>query len=205
MSNLSSKQSRANHQAPPKNNSGDRGQAPTPCDLNEDYWQKSCDFYRDPQVQKLLLKLQNSHHYSINRLLFCLWFSQMFQQLIDPKLLKLNQAEITEVETSVNRLRQQRQKFDNDFGKPASGNLGKAREQMLQAELSIEREIQLRLVSSLCEGKYSPINQISAETQAFLIDENISLLCSHRAPAEESLLQKLSMLWIQQQDCYNQS
>ena len=178
-------------------------QAPLPCDLVDDFWQKSCAFYDLPEVQRLLLELQNSHHYSVNRLLFCLWFSQMFQQLIDPKLIKLSQPEISEVESTVTQLRQQRKQFDNDFGKPASGNLGKAREQILEAELSLEKEIQLRLVGCLCDGKYSPINQISAETQAFLIDENISLLIQHRKQTEESLLQKVSMLWIQQQDCYN--
>jgi len=178
-------------------------QAPLPCNLVDDFWQKSCSFYAIPSVQAVLLELQDKHQYSVNRLLFCLWFSQMFQQLIDAHLVKQDQDEIEAVESSVSELRQQRTQFDNNFGKPASGNLGNARELMLQTELAIEKEIQYRLVNCLCNGKYPPINQISAETQAFLIDENISLLNQHRSQAEESLIQKVSMLWIQQQDCYN--
>ncbi len=184
-------------------NPANTSELPSACDLIDDFWRKSCDFYTHAQVQGLLLELQNKHRYSVNRLLFSLWFSQMFQQLIDAKLINRSQDELTEVENAVFELRNQRHQFDNNFGKPASGNLGKAREQILQAELAIEKEIQFRLVNCLCDGKYPPINQISAETQAFLIDENISLLNQHRLQAEESLLQKLSMLWIQQQDCYN--
>lgn len=188
-----------------KSNIENASKEPSPCDLIEDFWQKSCNFYAQADVQVLLLELQDKHNYSINRLLFSLWFSQMFQQLIDAKLIRLGEEEIVEVESSASELRVQRNRFDKNFGKPASGNLGKAREQILQAELAIEKEIQLRLVSCLCDGKYPPINQISAETQAFLIDENISLINQHRKQVEESLLQKVSMLWIQQQDCYNRN
>ncbi len=180
------------------------GELPSPCDLIDDFWQKSTAFYAKSDIQKLLLFLQNKYQYRVNSLLFCLWFSQMFKQLLDNKLITQSQAEIDQVEATVNQLRQQRHQLDNNFGKPASGNLADARKLMLEAELAIEKEIQQRLVNCLCDGKYPPINHISAETQVFLIDENISLLCPHRGHEEQGFLQKLSVLWIQQQDCYNQ-
>lgn len=184
-----------------------------PEDLLEVFWQQSCDFYANDNVKNLLLELQDQHGYSVNRLLFSLWFSQLFQQLVDAKLLNSATGEILKCESSVQELRLTRKRLETTFGEtnssqsepkvPLAGNLKITRNHLLEAELGMEKEIQARLVIHLCNGKYPPVRQISAETLDFLISENITLLNQHRTSTEESKLQELSMLWIQTQDCYN--
>ena len=172
-------------------------------DFVAEFWQVSVEFYQLDAVKSLLLGLQDKHQYSINRLLFSLWFSQLFQQLIDSSLLKQTEPEILLSEESVNNIRQQRRDLELVYAESMTGPLNMVRHHLLEAELSMEKEVQSRLVNLLCDGKYQPLNQISAETLDFLINENISLLNQHRTSIEESKLQQLSMLWIQHQDCYN--
>jgi len=176
---------------------------PPPEDIVADFWRASGDFYSQELVKSLLLDLQNQYDYSINRLLFCLWFSQLFQQLIDPSLLQSKANNIELAEESVEAMRKNRRRFELTYDKSSVGNLNMVRYHLLEAELAMEKEIQTLLVNSLCDGKYQPVTHISVETLDFLINENISLLCPDRTSTEESELQNLSMLWIQHQDCYN--
>ncbi|MBV1911628.1 MAG: TIGR02444 family protein [Kangiellaceae bacterium] len=180
-----------------------------PINLVADFWQASAHFYANSPVKSLLLSLQDQHFYSVNRLLFTLWFSQQFQQLIDQQLLSKAKENIERCETSVRDLRTSRRQFESQYFDVAldkiniAGNLKAARHHLLEAELTMEREIQERLVLSLCDGKYRPVDKISAETLDFLIAENINLLCLPPPVANNDKLQQLSVLWIQHQDCYN--
>lgn len=176
--------------------------------LVDEFWQISFDFYKTKLVKELLLGLQDQHDYSVNRLLFALWYSQFYQQIIDSKRLDSCSEVLLKTEQSVSDLRKARQLFEKNWQKPYLGNINMARYHILEGELSLEKEIQSLLVSGLCDERPKSQASISAESLDFLIEENIGILCqqtshSQMTSSEDSATQQLSMLWIQQQDCYN--
>ena len=172
-------------------------------DLIAEFWQASCQFYEKKDSKALLLGLQDEFGYSVNRLLFALWFSQLFHQIVDSKQFSRLLTALEMSEQSVIELRITRRLFEGRHTKPYLGNLNMTRYHMLEGELSIEKEIQSILVSEFCEGKLCPASPLSVETLEFLIAENISILCANVTLPQESATQQLSMLWIRHQGCYN--
>lgn len=173
-----------------------------------DFWQAAGDFYQQSAVKELLLELQDKEHYSINRLLFALWYSQTFQKLIEVTPLEALLEDLVKAEQSTAELRNIRRKFEQSWKKPYLGNLNMARYHMLEGELSLEKEIQSILVAALCADKTAIKTNLSAESLDFLIGENIGILCNHNlgnsgSTSHNYAIQQLSMLWIQHQDCYN--
>lgn len=173
-----------------------------------DFWQAASDFYQESIVKELLLEMQDKAHYSINRLLFALWYSQTYQRLIEIALLKTSSENLLKVEQSTNELRNTRRKFEQSWKKPYLGNLNMTRYHLLEGELSLEKEIQSILVTALCADKAAIETSLSVESLDFLIVENIDLLCKDNPEnsgltSNNSAIQQLSMLWIQHQDCYN--
>ena len=173
-----------------------------------DFWQVAGDFYQQSAIKELLLELQDKDHYSINRLLFALWFSQTFQKLIEIEPLEASSKDLLKAEQSTAELRKTRRKFEQSWNKPYLGNLNMARYHMLEGELSLEKEIQSILVVALCSDKTAIETNLSSESLDFLIVENIGILCkdntnSSGSTSNNSAIQQLSMLWIQHQDCYN--
>ncbi len=173
-----------------------------------DFWQAAGDFYQKSAVKKLLLGLQDKDHYSVNRLLFALWFSQTFQKLIEIAQLETSSKALLLTEQSTTELRCTRRTFEQHWKKPYLGNLNMARYHMLEGELSLEKEIQSILVVALCRDKTAIETKLSAESLDFLIVENIEILCQDSSKtsgstSNNSAIQQLSMLWIQHQDCYN--
>jgi len=160
------------------------------------FWQVASDFYAKEPVKEILLFLQDEHSLSINRLLFALWFSQKFQQIIESAPL---QKSILDAENSVTELRSVRREFEDRYNKPYLGNINMTRYHMLEAELSLEKEIQTALVIGFCSGLVVSELSISDESLDFLISENIARLCPSPSHTADSFIQKLSMLWIQQQ------
>jgi len=174
----------------------------------EDFWQVAGDFYQLSAVKELLLEMQDNDHYSINRLLFALWFSQTFQTLIEIAPMQGCLDDLLKAEQSATELRNIRRKFEQRWKKPYLGNLNMARYHMLEGELSLEKEIQSILVVALCSEKTAIETGLSAESLDFLMVENIGILCKDipnisGLTSHYSTVQQLSMLWIQHQDCYN--
>lgn len=172
------------------------------------FWQAAGDFYQQSNVKELLLEMQDKDHYSINRLLFALWFSQTFQKLVDITPLEASSKDLLKAEQSTIELRKTRRKFEQSWNKPYLGNLNMARYHMLEGELSLEKEIQSILVVALCIDKTAIETSLSSESLDFLIVENIGILCKDStntsgSTSNNSAIQQLSMLWIQHQDCYN--
>ena len=173
-----------------------------------DFWQVAGDFYQKSAAKELLLGLQDKDHYSVNRLLFALWYSQTFQKLIEIAQLETSSEELLLAEQSTTSLRSTRRTFEQHWKKPYVGNLNMARYHMLEGELSLEKQIQSILVVALCRDKTAIETKLSAESLDFLIVENIEILCQDNcqtsgSTSNNSAIQQLSMLWIQHQDCYN--
>lgn len=173
-----------------------------------DFWQAADDFYKQSNVKKLLLEMQDNDRYSINRLLFALWYSHTFQTLIEIASLQTSLEDLLRAEQSTIELRNTRRKFEQRWKKPHLGNLNMARYHMLEGELSLEKEIQSILVVALCSDKTAIETSVSAESLDFLMVENIDILCKDNPnisglTSYYSTVPQLSMLWIQHQDCYN--
>ncbi len=173
-----------------------------------DFWQVASDFYQVSPAKELLLEMQDRDHFSINRLLFALWYSQSFQKLIEIAPLQTSSKDLLKAEQSTAELRNTRRKFEQNWKKPYLGNLNMARYHMLEGELSLEKEVQAILVMALCADKIVIETTLSAESLDFLIVENIGIICKANTSisgltSHNSAIQKLSMLWIQHQDCYN--
>jgi uncharacterized protein (TIGR02444 family) len=179
-----------------------------------EFWQVASDFYGKRRVRSLLISLQDNYALSINRLLFALWYSQKFKQIIDEAPLATNEQRkknrdryagdaLTKAENAVNALRQVRRDFEQSYSKPYLGNINMTRYHLLEAELSLEKEIQTSLVVGFCTkqtivSQSPPVeNSLSDETLEFIISENIVRLCGNHPSAIDSLLQQLAMLWIQ--------
>ncbi len=160
-----------------------------------EFWQTANRFYEIKKVRQLLIELQDKNDYSVNRLLFALWFSQVFQQLINNSRLAPIIGALEKTEKSVNELRQTRRSFETCHRKPLLGNLNMARYHLVEAELSLEKEIQATLVTGLCDAKTNASNEISADSMDLLVNENIDRLCSDIQSPHFSNIQLLTNLW----------
>ena len=166
------------------------------------FWNSACNFYEKNTSQILLLKLQNSFGISVNRLLFCCWFSQCFKKVFDRAMI-FNEPEIfAELESAVAQLRKTRQNFEAKWKKPIIGNYNMARYHLLEGELALEKESQSLLVSYYCVGKNEDTSSLDEISLDFLITENIERLCLGTTASKlisqelRNEFQQLSLNWI---------
>lgn len=140
----------------------------------DNFWRLSTDFYQQPEVKDLMLKLQNEHDKNINEILFALWVSMFYQSTLKSEQVAKILERSSRTKSWVKNIRNTRFDLEGQLNSPLPEMLEQAREAMLESELNIERLHQQRLVESVADELTANPTIELAES---ILQQNLELLC----------------------------
>lgn len=144
------------------------------------FWQFSNVFYAQAQVKQELLHLQNSYCFNVNRILFALWFSEWKKRPLVKQEINGVLTHSQQLESWISQIRGVR----NALIKPYSETLTGIRKQLLDCELSLEKEQQKQMIF----GLYESMEQALRQKQGVFQIKNVALInlqAMHASPEFE--------------------
>lgn len=165
------------------------------------FWQFSCDFYAEPQVEKVCLTLQDEYDLNVNIILFLLWYSAAQRQLLSSSQIEALLLAIDKPQQWVTEYRLFRKHLWSKMLANKDKPNPQIKQALLSAELKLEEQVQSALFDyakqHLAAANDSSVKIVDLIELEFMAHENLDSYVAmyHNTPPPE--------LWQLQQDLLN--
>jgi uncharacterized protein (TIGR02444 family) len=183
----------------------------TPMFSKSSLWQFSCDFYRDPAVERDCLTLQDDYDLNISLVLFLLWYSAVSGRILSSEQIEQLLLSIDKPQQWVAEYRAFRKHLWSKITASSASPNPDIKQALVNAELELEKVVVDALFESAQSTLHPPISgpavAVNAIELEFVAHENLDAYISlfYSAPSDDlrrllqSLLGRLLQLTQSQQ------